>query len=135
MDTITTDRVLADADDLITAYGYVWLPYAVAAVLLAGLAGWHALHRARRPDTLARELPVRVGALAVLAAVAAGLADDIVEGNGLTAIDEPIWQFAVDHRTPAATVFFRVVTAVGSTVSMTVLSAPRSAISPTGAAR
>ena len=87
MDTITTDRVLADADDLITAYGYVWLPYAVAAVLLAGLAGWHALHRARRPDALARELPVRVGALALLAAVAAGLADDIVEGNGLTAID------------------------------------------------
>jgi len=120
---IATDVAPATADDLFTAYGYIWLPYAVAAVLLAGLAGWHALRRGRRPDTLARELPVRVGALAVLAASAAGLADDIVEGNGLTAIDEPIWRFAVDHRTPAATVFFRVVTEVGSTVSMAVLAA------------
>jgi len=36
MDTITTDRVLADADDLITACGYL-AAHAVAAVLSAGL--------------------------------------------------------------------------------------------------
>jgi undecaprenyl-diphosphatase len=114
---------LADADDLFVAYGYVWLPYAIAAVLLAGLAVGYALRRGRGPDTLARALPIRVGALAVLAAVAAGLADAVSEGDGLTVIDQPIWQFAIDHRSPPLTVFFRIVTEVGSTISMTVLAA------------
>lgn len=109
--------------DTLARYGYVWLPYAVAVVLLAGLAWWEALHAgSAREQALSRLLPVRIGALALLAAFAAGLADGAAESDGLTAIDRPIWQWAVDHRAPVLTAFFTGVTTVGSTVSMTVLA-------------
>ena len=109
--------------DVFEEYGYVWLPYAIAAFLLAGLAFWD-LRYTRRAGAirLSRLLALRVGILGVLAAMAAALADSVVDGDGLTVIDQPIWQFAVDHRTPALTVFFRVVTTVGSTVSMGILA-------------
>jgi undecaprenyl-diphosphatase len=108
--------------DTFFEYGYVWLPYAIAAVLLLGL-GVLAAIRWRRTAPGAAELLLTSGALlAVLAAVILGLADGAIERNGLASIDPVIWEWAVTHRTAALTVVAKIVTEVGSTLSMGVIA-------------
>ncbi len=114
-------RIRSD-DDTFFEYGYIWLPYAVAAVILLGL-GLVAAIRWRRTRPGVAELLITAGALlAVLGAAILGLADGAVEGNGLASVDPTVWQWAVTHRTPGLTVVAKVVTEVGSTVSMGILA-------------
>jgi undecaprenyl-diphosphatase len=108
--------------DTFFEYGYVWLPYAVAAVVLLGLGAFAAL-RWRRSSPATAELLLTSGALlAVLAAIVLGLADGAVEQNGLASMDPPVWQWLVDQRTPALTGLAIFFTTVGSTVSMAILA-------------
>jgi membrane-associated phospholipid phosphatase len=102
-------------------YGYVWLPYAIAALALLALGGWLAVQRSRGPVALTRSLLIRAGVLAVLAAVAAALADGASDGAGLTVIDRPVWQWAIDHRSAGLTPVVKTITQIGSTVTMTVI--------------
>ena len=108
--------------DTFFEYGYVWLPYAVAALILLGLGGVAAV-RWRRSSPGTAELLLTSGALlAILAAIVLGLADGATEGNGLASIDPPIWQWMINHRSPALTTAAIFVTDVGSTVSMSVIA-------------
>lgn len=110
-------------DDAFFEYGYVWLPYAVAALVLLVLGAIAGI-RWRRTAPGAAELLITSGALlAVLAAIVLGLADGAAEGNGLAAIDPAVWQWMIDRRTPALTSAAVVITNVGSTVAMTVIAA------------
>jgi len=114
-------RVRTD-DDTFFEYGYVWLPYACAAVVLLALGAFAAV-RWRRSSPGTAELLLTSGALlAVLAAIVLGLADGAVDQNGLASIDPPVWQWMIDHRTPALTTVAIFITNVGSTVSMTVIA-------------
>ena len=109
-------------NDTFFEYGYVWLPYAFAALVLLGL-GAVAAFRWRRSSPGAAELLVTAGAvLAVLAGIVLGLADGASEVNGLASIDLPVWQGMVDHRIAALTSLAVVITDVGSTVSMTIIA-------------
>lgn len=104
-------------------YGYVWLPYAIAAMALMAL-GVFVLIRRRRTDLgVAETLLTAGGLLAVLAAVVLGLADGATDNNGSAFLDTPVWQWMIDHRTPGLTTAAIVVTEVGSTVSMTIIAA------------
>lgn len=108
--------------DAFFEYGYVWLPYAAAALVLFGLGAVAAV-RWRKSSPGTAELLFTSGTLlAVLAAIVLGLADGASEGNGLASIDPPVWQWMVDHRTPALTTIAVVVTEVGSTVSMSIIA-------------
>jgi membrane-associated phospholipid phosphatase len=108
--------------DTFFEYGYVWLPYAVAAVVFLALGLFAAIRWQRtRPRTA--ELLFTSGALlAVLAAVILGLADGAIEGEGLASVDPIVWSWAIEHRTPALTALAVAVTAIGSTVSMAVIA-------------
>lgn len=100
----------------------MWLPYAVAALVMLVLGGIAAV-RWRRSSPGTAELLLASGAfLAILAAVVLGLADGATEGNGLASIDPPIWQWMIDHRSPALTSVAIFVTEIGSTVSMTIIA-------------
>lgn len=102
--------------------GYVWLPYAVAALLLLGLGGLAAV-RWRRSSPRTTELLLISGMLlALLAAVMVGLADGAVEHNGLASLDPSVWQWMIDRRTPAMTSAAITVTTVGSTVAMSIIA-------------
>ncbi len=100
----------------------MWLPYAVAALVLLVLGAVAAARwRGSSPGTA--ELLITSGALlAILAAIVLGLADGATEGNGLASIDPPVWQWMVDHRSPALTGPAIFVTDIGSTVSMSVIA-------------
>ena len=112
----------ASDNDTFFEYGYVWLPYAFAAVVLLGLGAVAAV-RWRRSSPGTAELLITAGALlAVLAAIVLGLADGASEGNGLASIDPPVWQWMIDHRSPALTTVAIFVTNVGSTVAMTIIA-------------
>lgn len=114
-------RIRSD-DDTFFEYGYVWLPYAIAAVALLALGAFAAV-RWRKSSPGTAELLLTSGALLmVLAAIVLGLADGAVEQNGLASIDPPVWQWMIDHRTPALTSVAIFVTNIGSTVSMTVIA-------------
>ncbi len=114
-------KFLADGDVLFE-YGYVWLPYAIAAVIFLGL-GVVAAIRWRNGAPRTAELLFTSGALlAVLAAIVLGLADGATEGNGLTSIDPPVWRWMIEHRTPALTTAAVVVTDVGSTLAMSIIA-------------
>jgi membrane-associated phospholipid phosphatase len=109
-------------NDVIFEYGYVWLPYAVASLILFAL-GAVALVRARhRSPRTAEVLFVSGGVLAVVTGVIVGLADGASEGNGLATVDPPVWSFMIDHRTPALTTVAITVTTLGSTVAMSVIA-------------
>ena len=105
-------------NDVIFEYGYVWLPYAVAALILFALGAVVLVRARRRSPRTAEVLLVSGGVLAVVAGVILGLADGASEGNGLTTIDLPVWSFMIDHRTPALTTLAITVTTLGSTVAM-----------------
>lgn len=94
-----------------------WLPYAVAAVALIGLAGAALLsHGGARNVAASRDFLLPGLALAVLGTIAALLTDAVLDGDGLTTFDRPIWQWMVDHRTGALTVAAKVLTQIGSTL-------------------
>lgn len=79
--------------------------------------------RWRRSSPGTAELLITCGALLlVLAAIVLGLADGATESNGLASIDPPVWQWMVDHRSPALTSLAIFVTTIGSTVSMTIIA-------------
>src|ERR1700712_5548807 len=108
--------------DTFFEYGYVWLPYPVAALVLLVLGAVAAV-RWRRSSPGTAELLITAGALLlVLAAIVLGLADGATESNGLASIDPPIWQWMIDHRSPALTGLAVFVTTIGSTVSMTIIA-------------
>ena len=112
----------ADAEDTFFEYGYVWLPYAIAGLLLMGL-GLVVAIRWRRSRPRVVELLVASGALLmVLGAVILGLADGAIEHNGLASVDPTVWAWAVDSRTPFLTAVAKVVTEVGSTLSMGIIA-------------
>ena len=108
--------------DTFFEYGYVWLPYAIAALVLLGLGALVAVRRRRTaPGTV--ELLLTSGAvLLILAAVILGLADGAVENNGLASIDPVVWQWAIDQRTPGLTTVAIAVTEIGSTLSMGIIA-------------
>jgi undecaprenyl-diphosphatase len=114
-------RLVADGDVLFE-YGYVWLPYAIAAVIMLGLGAVAAV-RWRHGVPRTAELLFTSGALlAVLAAIVLGLADGATEGNGLASIDPPVWRWMIEHRSPGLTTAAKVVTEVGSTLAMSILA-------------
>ena len=108
--------------DTFFEYGYVWLPYAVAAVLFMGLGSFAAIRWRRSRPGVAELLITSGGLLAVLAGVILGLADGAIEHNGLASVDPVVWAWAVTHRTPALTGIAIAVTEVGSTVSMAIIA-------------
>lgn len=113
--------IRTDADTFFE-YGYVWLPYAIAAVALLGLGVLAAIRWRRSAPGIAELLLTSGALLAVLAAVILGLADGAIEQNGLASIDPVVWQWAIDQRTPALTTVATVITEVGSTVSMGIIA-------------
>ncbi|GGM03219.1 phosphatase PAP2 family protein [Nakamurella endophytica] len=104
------------------AYGYVWISYAVAAAVLVALGATVLVRRRRGVPGAAEVLVLRGLVLGVLAVVILRLADAAEEDDGLASYDRPVWHWAVDHRSPALTGAFRVVTTVGSTLVMSVLA-------------
>ena len=114
-------RLLADGDVLFE-YGYVWLPYAIAAVVLLGLGAVAAIRWQKGAPRTAELLFTSGALLAVLAAIVLGLADGATEGNGLASIDPPIWQWMIEHRTPALTSVAIFFTNIGSTIAMSIIA-------------
>ena len=109
-------------DDTFFEYGYVWLPYAIAGLLLM-LLGLAAALRWRRSRPGVTELLLTSGGLlAVLGAIILGLADGAIEHNGLASVDPAVWAWAIVHRTPLLTTVAITVTEVGSTLSMGVIA-------------
>ncbi len=109
-------------DDTFFEYGYVWLPYAVAGVLLMALGLVAAIRRRRSPRGAAETLITGGALLTVLGAVVLGLADGAIEGDGLAVIDPLVWAWAIEHRTPALTTVAVTITEIGSTVSMAIVA-------------
>jgi Zn-finger nucleic acid-binding protein len=103
-------------------FAYVWLPYAVAALVFMILGLVAALRRRRSRPGAAEFLLTSGALLAVLAAVILGLADGAIEHNGLASVDPVVWAWAIEHRTPALTALATVVTEIGSTTSMAILA-------------
>ena len=63
------------------------------------------------------------GVILVLLATGIGLlADAAAEGDGLTAIDRPVWAWLINHRTATPIAVAKIITAVGSTVAMGVVA-------------
>lgn len=123
-----TDDDAAEAPDgldlLIAEYGYVWLPYAIAAVVLLALATLVLVRgRSSAKPAITEYLLTRGAVLAVLAATISLLAAAAVgaPGTGLTALDPDVWRWGVANRTAGLTTLATAVTQVGSTVAMTVL--------------
>jgi len=112
----------APGSDAFFEYGYVWLPYAIAAVVLLGLGALVAVRRRRAAPGTVELLLASSVALLVLAAVILGLADGAVEQNGLATIDPVVWQWAINQRTPALTTVAIVITEIGSTLSMGIIA-------------
>jgi membrane-associated phospholipid phosphatase len=112
----------APGSDAFFEYGYVWLPYAIAAVVLLGLGALVAVRRRRAAPGTVELLLASSVALLVLAAVILGLADGAVEQNGLATIDPVVWQWAINQRTPALTTVAVVITEIGSTLSMGIIA-------------
>lgn len=91
-----------------------WLPYAAAVLALAVLLSIPRLRAGRASHPLGF-LVARGAVLAVMALVLAMVTDAAAEGDGLTAVDRPIWSFLIDHRTPLLTETARALSDVGST--------------------
>lgn len=109
--------------EMFSHYWQAWLPYAIAAIVLAALAVLAGLHAGRiRRIAPAGMFAAAAVALAVLGGCAAALADAASEGDGLTVFDRPTWQWFVDHRSPGATAVAKVITDAGSTLSMGILA-------------
>ncbi len=112
----------APGSDAFFEYGYVWLPYAIAAVVLLGLGALVAVRRRRAAPGTVEMLLASGVALLILAAVILGLADGAVEKNGLATIDPVVWQWAINQRTPALTTVAIAITEIGSTLAMGIIA-------------
>ena len=112
----------APGSDAFFEYGYVWLPYAIAAVVLLGLGALVAVRRRRAAPGTVEMLLASGAALLILAAVILGLADGAVEKNGLATIDPVVWQWAINQRTPALTTVAIAITEIGSTLAMGIIA-------------
>lgn len=91
-----------------------WLPYAAAVLALAVLLSVPRF-RAGRATHPWGYLAARGAVLALMALVLAMLTDAAAEGDGLTAVDRPIWSWLIDHRTPLLTEAAKALSDVGST--------------------
>jgi membrane-associated phospholipid phosphatase len=91
----------------------------VAWLLVAGLsmAGRLPVVRGLRRSTL-----IGTGVAAGLFALQASVVDAVADPDGISAADPPVLQWMVEHRSPVATTFFRLVAAAGGTAGMTVLA-------------
>lgn len=105
----------------------VWVPYAVIGIVTMVLAVV-ALRRSGRRPRLAELLAVRGGLLVLLAVMLGMLADAAAEGDGLTAVDRPVWSWLVGHRSPALTAVATVASGVGGTAVMGALAVLAAAI-------
>lgn len=110
------------SDDVFFEYGYVWLPYAVGAVLLIVLGAISAVRWRHSSPRTAELLLISGAVLAVVAAVILGLADGATDANGLSSIDRPVLDWMVAHRSPALTTLAVVVTEAGGPIGMTLLA-------------
>jgi membrane-associated phospholipid phosphatase len=109
--------------ELFSRYWHTWLPYALAAVLLAVLGVLAGLGAGGvRRVAPARMFGLAAAALAVLGVAVAILADAAAEGDGLTVFDRPTWQWFIEHRSAFATGVAKIVTSVGSTLVMGMLA-------------
>jgi len=94
---------------------------------------WAAGHLANAWRMLVRRFPVAeaVGVallvgLGVVVALAVGftsLLEDVLEGDGIAALDQPASRWLAEHRDPWLTAVLRVITALGSPVALAVLTA------------
>lgn len=100
------------------AVGPAWLPYLVVGAGLLVLTLVVGLRSRRRTAALREFLLGRAAALVLIGLLAGWLADAAAEGDGLTAIDRPVWSWFVGHRTGVLTVAAKVVTEVGGTAVM-----------------
>ena len=112
----------APDQDLVGTYGFAWLPYALAALVLLGLGVTIAVRSRRSRPALLELLLTRGAVLAVLAVTIGALADQVAEGDGLTSFDRPVWMWFVDHRTGFLTAVAKTVTTMGSTLTMALLA-------------
>lgn len=102
--------------------GFSWVPYLVAGVALIAVAALVGLRSRRREAALREFLWGRGAQLLLIGLLVWWLADAASEGDGLTAVDRPVWSWLVDHRNGVVTAVAKVVTEVGSTVAMGVLA-------------
>ena len=109
-------------DDVFFEYGYVWLPYAVGAVVLIALGAFSAVRWRQSSPRTTELLLISGAALAVTSAVILGLADGATDRRGLTAIDQPILDFMVAHRTPLLTGTMIGTTEAGGPIGLTLLA-------------
>jgi undecaprenyl-diphosphatase len=113
----------APATPMDAAVGLTWIPYLVAGLALVALAALSRVRsRTRRDIGRAEFLLVRGMALLVVGVLVSLLADAAAEGDGLTAVDRPVWSWLVGHRTGTLTSVARLVTEAGSTVVMGALA-------------
>lgn len=103
----------------VTSLGASWIPYLIAGVLLVVLAVMARL-RARTGVAVALSefLLVRGATLLLIAGMVGLLADAAAEGDGLTAVDRPMWSWFIGHRGAVLTAAAKTVTTVGNTAVM-----------------
>lgn len=102
--------------------GVTWVPYLALGLALFVVAVVARLRSRGRDRGLREFLLIRGSALSLLGLLILVLADAAAEGDGLTAVDRPVWSWFVAQRSNAATVAAKVVTEVGSTVVMALLA-------------
>lgn len=103
--------------------GWTWIPYLLGGLALVAVAVIARIRsRSREAATLAEFLMIRGSAIMLIGILVFLLADAAAEGDGLTAVDRPIWSWFVDHRTGALTVAAKIVTTLGSTVAIGALA-------------
>lgn len=128
MSDISND--LVKAPSAASALGFAWVPYAVGSMCLLALALAASGPVMGRVTSASFRgwLVIRATALAAIAIMLILLADAATEGDGLTALDQPIWSWLIHHRTGFLTAVLTAVTQIGSTVAMAVLAAATVAV-------
>src|SRR3954452_14580878 len=104
-----------------------WLGLGVVLVWLLA-AGATAAGRFPRVGRLHRATLVGTAVAAGLFALQATVVDAVADPDGLSVADPPTLAWFVEHRTPAATVFFQAVALVGGSAGMAVLAALAAAV-------
>jgi membrane-associated phospholipid phosphatase len=110
---------MAEPSPVITSVGSTWLPYAMAGLALVALAVIaRSRARSRESASLAEFLSIRGTVLLLIATMVGLLADAASEGDGVTAVDRPIWSWLVEHRSGTWTSVMEFISNAGSTVAM-----------------
>lgn len=102
--------------------GLTWVPYLAFGLALLVVALVARLRSRGRDRGFGEFLLIRGSALSLLGLVILLLADAAAEGDGLTAVDRPVWSWFVAHRSGVGTIAAKVVTEVGSTAVMALLA-------------